>query len=303
MSFVLKFAVLGGDLRQAAVADLLASRGHRVFVWGLPKSTLSPKVTLASDWRDAVANADVLVLPLPASPDSRYLNVPLLQGEGEHPPCISQILKETPQGTLIAGGRFSAKIKEALEQTGHRYFDYFESEELKQKNAVPTAEGAIEVLMREVPRTVRGLSVAVTGYGRVSKALVSLLLAMGAKVTVMARKAVDLSHAKLLGCDTLLLENEGVTDALGSRFSVIFNTVPHCLFDARVLNGLSHETVIVDLASAPGGVDVNAAKALGIRAIWALSLPGKYAPVTAGEIIGETVLLHVRECVKGGEEV
>jgi dipicolinate synthase subunit A len=39
----------------------------------------------------------------------------------------------------------------------------------------------------------------------------------------------------------------------------------------------------------PGGVDFAAAKERGINAIWALSLPGKYAPETAGKIIADTL--------------
>ena len=52
---------------------------------------------------------------------------------------------------------------------------------------------------------------------------------------------------------------------------------------------------MIDLASKPGGVDFEAAKRLGVRVIWALSLPGKVAPITAGEIIKDTVLNILKE--------
>ena len=300
MSNYRKIAVLGGDRRQTSVADFFAGHGYEVAVWGLPPDAKASSVEVAGGWREAVCDADVLVLPLPASPDNRYLNMPLVQEENVPPPLLLDVLRETPSHTLVAGGRLSVKHKEMLERLGRPFFDYFESEELQQKNAIPTAEGAVEVLMHEVPQTVKGLSVAVTGYGRVSRALSSLLVAMGARVTVMARKSSNLLSAMAMGCDTQMLGEDGALLRLGDRFAVIFNTVPCCLFDEEVLRGLSHETVIVDLASAPGGVDVNAAKALGIRAIWALSLPGKYAPVTAGQIIGETVLSYMENREKEG---
>ena len=44
------------------------------------------------------------------------------------------------------------------------------------------------------------------------------------------------------------------------------------------------------LSPTPSGVDFEAAAALGIPTIQALSLPAKTAPVTAGEIVAETVL-------------
>ena len=50
------------------------------------------------------------------------------------------------------------------------------------------------------------------------------------------------------------------------------------------------DTLIIDLASKPGGVDFNAAKECGIKTIWALALPGKKLPVSAGKIMARTVI-------------
>ena len=52
---------------------------------------------------------------------------------------------------------------------------------------------------------------------------------------------------------------------------------------------IDKKTLIIDLASSPGGVDVSAAKKLSSRVLWASSLPGKYAPESAGELIGECI--------------
>ena len=43
------------------------------------------------------------------------------------------------------------------------------------------------------------------------------------------------------------------------------------------------------------GVDFDAAKDAGVRVIWALSLPGKIAPITAGKIIKDTILNILNE--------
>jgi dipicolinate synthase subunit A len=45
----------------------------------------------------------------------------------------------------------------------------------------------------------------------------------------------------------------------------------------------------LDLASIPGGIDFEYAKKLGLKTDWALSLPGKVAPLTAAEIIKKTI--------------
>lgn len=52
---------------------------------------------------------------------------------------------------------------------------------------------------------------------------------------------------------------------------------------------MDKDILIIDLASVPGGVDFAAAKDKGIEAVWALSLPGKYAPESAGAIIADVL--------------
>lgn len=290
-----RVAVLGGDMRQVSLAKYFSDKGSTVCAWGLPPSCLSADILVCESWQSAISEAKLIVLPLPASPDSRHLNLPLLKDEVSKPPRVSDIVGKMPKGALLAGGRLSPALKETMNSAQIEYFDYFESELLQQKNAIPTAEGAIEVLMHEIPRTVRDLPVAVTGFGRVAQALSELLLAMGAKVCVAARKKTALEEAAKMGCKTVPIDGKGSLSALGEGYAAIFNTVPYWIFDENVLKALSKETVLIDLASAPGGVDVGAAAALGIRVIFALSLPGKYAPQTAGEIIAETILSYVKE--------
>ncbi|MBR6106431.1 MAG: hypothetical protein IKQ39_00320 [Oscillospiraceae bacterium] len=48
------------------------------------------------------------------------------------------------------------------------------------------------------------------------------------------------------------------------------------------------------------GVDFEAASALGVQVIWALSLPGKMSPVSAGEIVARTVRELRTEQKEGG---
>ncbi|MBQ8716541.1 MAG: hypothetical protein IJY43_01685 [Clostridia bacterium] len=286
-------AILGGDSRQLSLAKRLVKEGIQIRAYGLPQRDLSSSIEYFEDWKEAIKDISAVLLPLPASSDSKHLFLPLFDvSEG---PLLKELFQSVGQNVVIAGGKFSPAVKACAKEYGVRLYDYFECEELQTKNALPTAEGAIFILMREIPRTVSGLSVAVTGFGRVAKALIKLLLAMGATVTVVARKHSDIEAAKALGCKTVHLTGKEAMKTLATGQSVIFNTVPHWLFGEELLSEMSTETLIIDLASSPGGVDVNAAALHGIRVIWALSLPGKYAPVTAGEIIAESVLSHLRE--------
>lgn len=73
-------------------------------------------------------------------------------------------------------------------------------------------------------------------------------------------------------------------------YDYIFNTVPAQVVDRGVLEACKKDAAVIDIASAPGGVDFEAAKALGIAAKLCLGLPGKYAPKTAGEILAEEIM-------------
>ena len=113
-----------------------------------------------------------------------------------------------------------------------------------------------------------------------------MLRGIGAEVTVSARKSADLAWVESYGYAPVKTAGIGEKE---ERFDVIFNTVPALIFTRSVLSKLRGCSLIVDLASAPGGVDFDAAEKIGIRAILAPSLPGRVAPRTAGEIIRDTV--------------
>lgn len=281
------FVVLGGDRRQISVAARLAAF-VQVRVFGLPLQALCDGITYYEDWRDAVSGADALLLPLPASQDGIRLSCPQMP---ELPSLsLAELLSALSPQTKVLGGRLTPAFKARAEALGIQTFDYCESEEFQLKNAIPTAEGAVEILMRESARTVRGMAVAITGFGRVARALSRLLLAMGAEVTVAARKASALQEAAALGCRTVLLKNSEALRGLCHEKHAIFNTVPHWIFTKEILRELPEHQLFIDLASAPGGMDPAIAAVGHVRVIYALSLPGKYAPETAGEIIAETVL-------------
>ncbi len=159
-------------------------------------------------------------------------------------------------------------------------------------NAIPTSEGAIMLAMEEMPTTIYGSNVLLTGFGRISKVMARSLTAMGAKVCVAARKFSDIEWAKIYGCESLHFNN--LEERL-PEFDIIFNTVPVTLFEEKWLKKIKKDCLIIDLASKPGGIDFNLAGKLGLKAIWALSLPGKVAPVTAGKMIADTIVYILSE--------
>ena len=284
----IKLAVLGGDARQRYLASELAERGYETAVWGLGNDAHIGGAVKCRDPRSAITSASAVILPLPITLDGVTLN-----SESEERLKLSAILDycEVP----IFGGKMSETFIDAAETRKRRVIDYFESDTMQIRNAVPTAEGAISIAMQHLDKTIMGARAAVVGYGRIGQMLAGLLLRMGADVTVVARNRLQLASARNFGAKTLRIDSELPRSGLLplceiGEFDVVFNTVPARLFDADLLSMMPRKMLLIDLSSVPGGVDFGAAKEMGIKAVWALSLPGKYAPETAGSIICDTLI-------------
>ncbi len=281
------FAVIGGDLRSAYLAGLLAADGYKVITSGFDSTDLPPCVTGCTNPAQAVPLADCVILPLPVTTDGTTVNAPFSRMRIP----LDQVLNGLSQDQFLVGGKISDVVRKEAECRGLIIADYLDREELAVMNAVPTAEGAIQLAMEELPVTIDGSKCLITGFGRVGRTLSKRLVSLGARVTVAARKFADLAWAKSQGCDTIEME----ALAKAGDFDVIFNTVPVMLFGKEILKGMEKDTLLIDLASRPGGVDFNAAAELQIKTIWALSLPGRVAPKTAGAIIKKTILNMIKE--------
>lgn len=90
------------------------------------------------------------------------------------------------------------------------------------------------------------------------------------------------------------MEIEDIQRKLGGM-DVIINTVPVRILTENRLKNVDKETLCLDLASKPGGIDFTAASKMGLKIIWALSLPGEVAPITSGEIIKDTIYNIIKE--------
>ena len=277
-------------------AKALAEDGFEVAVYGMDAYAGDKGgVTLAADLSSATTDAMLVVLPLPVTQDEERLHCPLTKKTI----LLTEVFDRLTPEQYIIGGKVSSYVHEMAKERGLTIKDYLCREELAVANAVPTAEGALAIAMAEVPYTIHGASCLILGYGRVGKTLARALLSLGADVTVAARKPKDLAWidadgASPLSFDALYAAKEAVSPAL-LPYDIVFNTVPYPVIDGKLLSCFKKDVLLLDLASAPGGFDHDYVKAQGYHAIWALSLPGKVAPVTAGKIIRTSILEMLRE--------
>lgn len=279
-----KFIILGGDKRNIELARLLIKDEQKVLLYGFEKLDLD--LPQSEDLFKDVSNADVIVSGLPMSKDQKTLNAPF---------CSREISLEEVLGLLSGKQIFVAgKIgKEFLEKGKDiKIEDYFAREEMQILNAIPTAEGAIQVAMEEMQITLHKSNAMVLGYGRIGKVLSKMLLGIGANVYVEARDYGDLAWIQNNGYIPIHLKE---LPTYVSDMDVIFNTIPSTILDETLLSKIHKDCIVIDLASQPGGVDWEKAEELFIKAISATGLPGKVAPITAGNVIKDTIYNIIEE--------
>ena len=119
---------------------------------------------------------------------------------------------------------------------------------------------------------------------------------LGAKSMLRGAKPLVLAVSTNDGLAAAPME---AVDGLLESTDVAVNTVPAPVLGAQRLKQLPKDALVIDLASLPGGTDFEAAKELGVRAIHALSLPARCAPVTAGQFVAQAVLAMLRERGEG----
>lgn len=284
----LKVAIIGGDIRQLAVADFFLNKSFTVMMWGTDRGKNKLKYNIAKNFSEAVENADICIFPLPVSNEGIRLNAPFL---GERSPKLADIVKMLPTNSVLFGGKMPCDFSDALKEKGIKAFDFFEDECLCIKNALLTAEAAVEIAMRECHETVDSSKSMVIGYGRIGKLLTNLLIKMNSDVTVVARKDTDLTYAVCMGANKYKLKETDPENMLeiNNEYDIVFNTVPVRLIRNELIPRINKKTIIIDLASAPGFIDIRKARDNGINVIRALSLPGKHSPARAGNIIAESI--------------
>lgn len=283
-----RYIIIGGDMRYVSLADMFSETEH-VYAYGFcDRSAFSEKVLFSEDM-DFGEN-DIIILPIPVSTDNSTLNSPLYNKKI----YLDEIVNAVKQDSIIFGGRISDSLRSAFINRGAEVYDYLEREELAVLNALATAEGAIETALANMPTIISGKNVLILGMGRIARSLIRVLGGFGVNIYAAARKCSDLAWAEVLGCRPIPIENAALYDVCMDA-DIIFNTVPHLIMDKAHLQCCKKECLIIDLASGTGGTDFEGAAQLGIKAVHALSLPGKTAPVSSAMIIKQTIINILNE--------
>lgn len=294
--------MVGGDRREVVLLGALARLGARVRAVGYPELPELGGVTRVGSVAEAVAGADVVIAPMANTDEEGWVRAVL--DPGVRLRLDEEGLAGLRRGTPLLIGFARPVIRKVAARLGLRVVELGEVDHIAILNSIPTAEGALMLAFEELPVTIHGSTCQVLGFGRCGMTLGRDLAALGARTMVFARNPAQLARAEEMG---LIARHLSDLAASIAEADCVFNTIPGLVLTRGVLAGAGTETLIIDLASPPGGTDFRAAAELGVRAILAPGLPGKVAPLSAGEILARTVpdliaeLLADERGERGGE--
>lgn len=273
----MEFTFIGGDNRQKQVAIILAKAGSLVRVFGLEVME-HENIQNYQELHAELFQSQVVMLPIPYK--NKEGSIHIIDKDVHIKP--KTLFSKLRQGQIVIYGKLDKEIENLCEQYSVLGYDLLKEESFAIRNAIPTAEGAIQRAMERTEITLHGAKVLILGYGRIGRALSRMLKGIGSQVSVEARKSEDLAWIEEGGYKAVPL-NE--LDSVLEHQDIIFNTIPALILNKKKLANIKSNCIIIDLASHPGGVDFEAARELGISASLDLGLPGHVAPKTAAEIM------------------
>ena len=258
--------VIGGDYRMNIAYKELKNKGYTVDSLGL-----------INDDSGKIEHADVVLLPVPTTRDKQNIFCP-------------QTNKIIPLDFVKKANKNALILSCGYTYPDLNCIDYLKLDSFCYLNAVPTAEGAIAKAIYDTPFCLWNSRVLVIGCGRLAKPLANRLKALGCDLTVSARKPCDFAYLDAINIKHIHT-NEVAKNAY--KFDIIFNTIDVQLFDD--LSTLKN-CYLYDL-STKGCLDFEKATCQGIKAQKLPGIPGKIAPITAGNIIAQTVNQTIGEWV------
>jgi len=271
----LTIAIVGGDAREAEIARLAAATGAAVRAFGFPWPDGGiPGIEKSASAPEAMAGAAVALFPIAGIKDGS-LYAPSLS----KPIRIDAALLGgmAPGGHIICGSA-EATLKREADRCSLTIHAYEHDQESRLLRAPSVVEGVLATLIANTDHSLHGAEIAVLGHGVLGRLLASALHKLGARVHAVARDPVQRAEAVAQSIDAC--DFDGLP-AIAPRLDIVVSAVPVKIVAAELLRRLRPGALVVDLASPPGSIDLDAAKALPIKGIWARGL-GARAPVTVG---------------------
>lgn len=277
-------AFIGGDARQLEVIKRLVELDASVTIIGFDNLSQSFSGATPSEMReDIFTGQDAILLPVVGTDENGIVDAVFSSREIK---LTEAHISRLPKHAKVYTGMAKPYLKTICAQHEIALVELLERDDVAIYNSIPTAEGAVMMAIQHTDITIHNSVCVVLGFGRTGITMARLLQGFGAKVLVGVRRDEHFARAYEMGFHPFYTKD---LKAHVGNADLLFNTVPSLIVTAQIIAAMPPHTVIIDLASKPGGTDFRYAERRGVKAVLAPGLPGIVAPKTAGRIIASVV--------------
>lgn len=280
------FAFIGGDKRQVYMANDLVKQNYSVIVYGLDDPLLDSLCKRSASFLEAMSAGQIVITPIPVSKDGQHI----VSINPQSDLTIENLCSLLTTKHKLFGGVLPKDLKSHCETLGIYYQDLMKQEEITLYNTIATAEGTIAEAILNSTTNLHGSSCLILGFGRCARTLAEKLKGLCGNVDITARSPIALSAAYAASYGTVNLSQ---LEEKIEEYDYIFNTIPALVLPKELLIKTKSDVVIIDIASAPGGVDFNYAKEIHRNAKLCLGLPGIYAPKSSALALNNYILSKI----------
>lgn len=280
--------IFGGDNRQVYMALSFLEKGYTVATYCTHVPVTHNNCTMSSSLTELFDACKVLIGPIPMSRDK----ITIYSNNESEDMTLAKVAQLLKNEHLFFGGVLPPLLTEVCDAKEIFYYDLMKNERIAILNAIATAEGTILEAIAGSDRNLHGSKCLVLGYGRCAKVLADKLKSLDARVIVAARNPEALAYAEAAGLATITLP---YIKCVLSSCHYIFNTIPSRILTPDCLDYVDKNACIIDIASAPGGIDFDYAKQRNLNAKLCLGLPGKVAPRTSADILVTEISSLIKE--------
>lgn len=284
-----QIAIIGGDERTIALMKRLVElKRRKIFAVGFNNvENLPDEIQTVAIEEIPVQTIDYIILPVQGMNDEKQVYAKL---ENKWIQLQDGFFNQLNKTTKILTGIATKALNEIKRDFSLEVIPILTRDDLAIRNSIPTAEGALLIALQNTTYTIHNSKVLITGYGRIGQTIARVFDALRAKVYIYTKEKSDAARAESNGLQSL--SNEEFKWQISSM-NIVLNTVPDLIIDDDLLKRMNKQTLIIELSSYPGGVDVDNAINRGFEAIVAGGLPGKVAPVTAGTALAEVISEYI----------
>lgn len=275
--------ILGGDLRQCHAAEYFCSRGWEVMCYHAPDFPWHPQIQQAGCLEQALLHSNLILAPTPLTQDGFNL----FQAEAAYPSCpLESLWQGLTSSHTLAAFALPENIENRPDWKGCKLLTFGNDAGFTAENAALTAEGLLSEVIRCTPFALSAATILLLGYGSCGQEISKLVHPLCKKIYLIEQDAQKRESAKDYGLSPVTQEDLSRTLP---QCQILINTVPAPVLEPSALSLLHSSCHLFDIASAPYGFPSDTTRKCLLPYYRLPGIPGRFSPVTAGEIIGRTI--------------